>query len=120
MRDATLTIRETGSPPSRSSTQDESQTNVVPIDTTDRIGHALTLSATDRVQQALDVVAALGGGSRLAELSPAAPPIKPRDTGAGTLNGFASTENAISHDGESGSEDLSKRLKSLKRNAKTE
>jgi cytoskeletal protein CcmA (bactofilin family) len=123
--DAALKIGEIGSPPSRSSTQDESQTNVTPIDATDRIGHALTMRATDRVQHALDVVAALGGGSRLADLSPTSPPGEPRDSGAGVLNGFASTENAIPDDDESGSDpkeikNLSKRLESLKRNAKTE
>jgi cytoskeletal protein CcmA (bactofilin family) len=108
---------------SRSLTQDESQANITPINATDRIEHALTVSATDRVQHALDVVTALGGGSRLADLSPTAPPTEPRDAGAGTLNGFASTETTQRENGESQREngsDLSKRLKSQKRNAKTE
>jgi cytoskeletal protein CcmA (bactofilin family) len=122
--DAALTIGAIGSPLSHSSTQDESQTTVTPVDPTDRIGQALTVSATDRVQQALDVVTALGGGSRLADLSSTAPPAEPRDSGAGALNGFASTENAIQDDDESGSDpkkkNQSKRLKFLKRNAKTE
>jgi hypothetical protein len=120
---AALTIGEIGSPLSRSSTQDESQTNVTPIDVTDRIGHALTVSATDRVQHALDVVAALEGGSRLADLSPTAPPAEARDSGAGALNGLASAETTQRENGESQREngsDLSKRLKSQKRNAKTE
>jgi hypothetical protein len=58
-------------------------------------------------------------------LSSTPPPAEPRDSGAGALNGFASTENAIPDDDESGSdpkkiENQSKRLKFLKRNAKTE
>jgi cytoskeletal protein CcmA (bactofilin family) len=115
--DAALTIGEIGSPLSRSSTQDQSQTNVTPLDVTDRIGHALTVSATDRVQHALDVVTALGGGSRLADLSPTAPPAEPRDGGAAALN--ASAETTQRENGESRREnglDLSKRLKSQKRN----
>jgi cytoskeletal protein CcmA (bactofilin family) len=119
--DAALTIGETGSPPTRSSTQHEIQTNVTPIDATDRIGHALTLSATDRVQQALDVVAALGGGSSLADLSPTAPPAEPSDSGAGALNGFASAETTQRENGKSQREngsDLTKPLKLQDRNAR--
>jgi cytoskeletal protein CcmA (bactofilin family) len=72
--DVAPAIAEAGSPLSRSSTQDESQTNVTPIDAVDRVQHALGLNAVDRVQRAIDVVAALGGGSRLTDLSPTAPP----------------------------------------------
>ena len=118
-----LTIGEIGSSLSRSSTQDESKTNATRIDAADRIGHALTVSATDSVQHALDVVAALGGGSRLADLSPTSPPAELRDVGAGTLNGYASSETTQRENGESQREngsDLSKRLKSQRRNAKTE
>jgi cytoskeletal protein CcmA (bactofilin family) len=80
------------SPLNRSSTQDDCPTNVV------------TTGSIDRVQHALDVVAALGGGSRLADLSPTAPPAEPRDSGAGALNDFASVEDAIPDDDESGSD----------------
>jgi cytoskeletal protein CcmA (bactofilin family) len=80
------------SPLSRSSTQDDCPSNVT------------TTGSIDRVQHALDVVAALRGGSRLADLSPTAPPAEPRDCGAGALNDFASVEDAIPDDDESGSD----------------
>jgi hypothetical protein len=62
-RDVLLTIAETGPALRRSSGDEE---NVTAID------------AMDRVQRALDVVAALGGGSRLADLSLTAPAAEPR------------------------------------------
>jgi cytoskeletal protein CcmA (bactofilin family) len=62
-RDVSLTIAETGPALRRSSGDEE---NVTAID------------AMDRVQRALDVVAALGGGSRLADLSLTAPAAEPR------------------------------------------
>jgi cytoskeletal protein CcmA (bactofilin family) len=49
--------------------KDDRQTNVTAID------------AIDGVSRALDVVAALGGGSRLPDLSRKAPPAEPRGTG---------------------------------------
>jgi cytoskeletal protein CcmA (bactofilin family) len=65
-RDVSLTVAAAGPPLRRSSPQDESQELVVPDE------------AMDRVQRALNVVAALGGGSRLADLSLTTPPAEPR------------------------------------------
>lgn len=64
--DVSLTIGEAGHPLSRSPNQDECQESATPTD------------AMDCVQRALNVVAALGGGSRLASLSPTAVPDEPR------------------------------------------
>lgn len=61
--DVSLTIAEAGAALRRSSEDEEGTT---PID------------AMDRVQRALNVVAALGGGSRLADLSLTAPAAEPR------------------------------------------
>jgi cytoskeletal protein CcmA (bactofilin family) len=57
------------SPLSRSSTQNDRQTNVTNMDN------------SDPVQRALNVVAALGRESRLSDLSPKAPLAEPNDTG---------------------------------------
>jgi cytoskeletal protein CcmA (bactofilin family) len=65
-RDVSVTIAKAGPPLSPSSPRDESQEIVAPID------------AMDRVQRALNIVAALGGGSRLSDLSLTAPAAEPR------------------------------------------
>jgi cytoskeletal protein CcmA (bactofilin family) len=77
-REVSLTIAEAG-PALRRSPGNECPENVTPID------------AMDRVQRALNVVAALGGGSRLGDLPLTAPAAEPR-----SKNGSVSSSPILS------------------------
>ncbi len=86
--DLSLTIAGAGPPLSGSSTQDEGQENVTRTD------------AMDCVQRALNVVAALGGGSRLANLSPTALPDEPRSKNGAFSSSPIPSPAALSSDTE--------------------